>query len=83
MSERSVSPYEKYGAANPFTDASLRIHSFSATDSLSGLAYKYYGDWELWRVIAERNKIRDPRQVEIGTQLIIPQLPLKKGEYEL
>lgn len=82
MSERSISPFERYGTARPVEDAALQIGVFTATDTLSLLAERYYGDWRLWRVIAERNKIVDPRQVEIGLQLVIPRRPLEKGRYE-
>lgn len=79
---RSVSPYERYGKAVPNTDAVLQIHTFIVTDTISSLAQKYFGDWRLWRLIAERNAIVDVRYIEPGTQLIIPQRPRVKGTYE-
>lgn len=82
MSERSISPFERYGAARPSGDASLQVHIFARTDNISALAQKYYGDWRLWRIIANRNKIADVRQIEIGTELIIPRRPLERGRYE-
>ncbi len=82
MSERSISPFERYGAARPTADAVLQVHVFARTDKISALAQKYYGDWRLWRIIAERNKIADVRQIEIGTELIIPRRPLERGRYE-
>ncbi len=81
MSERSISPFERYGTARPVEDAVLRIHVFIVTDTLSGIAEKYLGDWRLWRVIAERNQIVDPRQIVAGTNLIIPRRPLETGRY--
>jgi nucleoid-associated protein YgaU len=63
-------------------DAALRRHVFAATDTLSGLADRYLGDWREWRRIARRNLIADPRRIEPGTVLIIPQRPLQKGAYE-
>ncbi len=80
--KRSISPVEKFGSANPNTDANLQFHTFIATDSLSGIAQKYYGDLSLWRLIAKRNNIEDIRQIEVGTVLIIPKRPLAKGIYE-
>ena len=80
--QRSISPYERYGAAFPNADAVLQVHFFSVTDTLSGIAEKYYGDWRLWRVIAKRNNIADVRQIEIGTELIIPRRPMETGRYE-
>lgn len=82
MSERSVSPYEQYGNARPDEDATLQIHVFIVTDTLSAIAQKYYGDWRLWRIIAERNHVLDPRQIAHGTELIIPRRPLERGRYE-
>lgn len=82
MANRSVSPYERYGIATPVEDSALQIHVFSATDTISLLAEKFYGDWRLWRVIANRNKIVDPRKIAVGTELIIPQQPLDKGIYK-
>lgn len=82
MSERSISPFERYGKATPATDATLRIHVFARTDRISALAQKYYSDWRLWRLIATRNNLTDVRQIEIGTELIIPQKPLERGRYE-
>lgn len=79
---RSISPYEKYGIAVPLTDAALKTHVFTRTDTISSLAHKYYGDWSLWRLIADRNSIADVRKIEPGTKLIIPQRPLEKGRYE-
>jgi|CXWL01.1.fsa_nt_gi nucleoid-associated protein YgaU len=79
---RSVSPFERYGKANPLADATLRIHTVDVTDTISNLADKYLGDWRLWRLIAERNEITDVRQMTPGTQLIIPRLPLETGRYE-
>jgi nucleoid-associated protein YgaU len=82
MSERSISPFERYGNANPNSDATLQIHLFKRTDSITSLAQKYYGDWRLWRVIAERNNLTDVREIEPGTELIIPRRPLERGRYE-
>lgn len=79
---RSVSPYERYGKANPFTDAALTVHTFTVTDTVSALAEKYLADWRLWRLIATRNQIADVRQIAPGTELIIPARELERGRYE-
>ncbi len=82
MSERSISPYERFGAARPVGDAILQIHVFTVTDTISSLAQLYFGDWRKWRLIAERNNIADVRQIESGAELIIPRLALTTGRYE-
>lgn len=84
MTQRSISPYERYGIAVPIGDTELRVHTYIVTDTLTGLAHKYYGDYRLWQLIADRNAavITDPRQIPPGTQLVIPALPLEKGRYE-
>ncbi len=82
MSNRSISPYEIYGTAKPIEDAVLVEHLFVTGETLSGLAHRYYEDWMLWRRIAERNLIDDPRQIISGKILLIPELPLERGVYE-
>jgi nucleoid-associated protein YgaU len=79
---RSVSPFERYGRFHPETDSLLQEHVFRAGDTLSGLAHLYYGDWRLWRLIADRNQIIDARTIPIGTTLMIPKRPLEYRRYE-
>jgi len=79
---RSVSPYERYGTATPTSDAKLTVHVFVATETLTSLAERYYGDWREWKRIADRNAIADVRKLVPGTELIIPALPLEVGKYE-
>lgn len=79
---RSVSPYELYGAPTPIEDAVLIEHLFIAGETISGLAHRYYGDWKLWRRIAERNRIDDVRRIAPGTALLIPEQTLEIGVYE-
>lgn len=82
MSVRSISPYERFGKVTPLTDAALTIYVWAATDTISNLADRFYGDWRLWRLIATRNAIADVRKISPGTQLIIPERPLEIGRYE-
>lgn len=79
---RSITPYERYGKARPVEDAVVQVHVFAVTDTISSIAEKYYEDWRLWRVIAERNNIADVRQIAVGTELVIPRRPLNRGRYE-
>ncbi|HEV7701368.1 MAG TPA: LysM peptidoglycan-binding domain-containing protein [Pyrinomonadaceae bacterium] len=79
---RSISPYERYGTPNPDADAALQVHVFVAGETLSLIADRYYGDWRQWRLIAARNSLTDVREIEPGTQLLIPRRPLEMGSYE-
>lgn len=79
---RSQTPYERFGEPNPEPDAYLEERIFRAGDTLSGIAHQVYGDWRLWRLIADRSAIVDPRKVEPGTRLLIPPQPLESGRYE-
>lgn len=82
ITTRSISPFERHGEFVPIEDAVLIEHLFTEGDSLSGLAHRYYGDWRMWRIIADRNQIKDPRQIAPGTLLQIPERPLKRGFFE-
>jgi nucleoid-associated protein YgaU len=56
------------------TDPELTTHTVKRGDTLSRIAGKLYRDPKQWRVIAEANGLDDPRQVEIGKILTIPEL---------
>jgi len=43
-------------------------------DSLSGIAAEVYRDPTRWRVIAEANRLDDPRQIPVGLRLNIPKI---------
>lgn len=80
---RSISPYERWGEPAAWAPAAgAREHVYNATQTLSGLAHHYYGDWRLWRLIADANGIIDPRRIEPGTRLLIPPRPLERGAFE-
>ena len=79
---KSISPYQRYGKAVPIENASLKKHVFQVTDTISGLADRYLGDWRKWRLIAAKNSIVDLRQIPPGTVLTIPAPELPKGRYE-
>lgn len=44
-------------------------------DTLSQLALDYYGDASKWKLIAEANKIKDPKKLMPGTDLVFPPDP--------
>lgn len=82
MSNRSIAPYERFGEPSPQPDAYLEERVFRAGDTLSGIAHSAFGDWRLWRGIADRNDIVDVRVIAPGTALLIPPRPLQSGRYE-
>lgn len=47
-------------------------HVVSVGERLDTLASKYYGDEELWWVIALSNRIMDPFSLTVGARLRIP-----------
>lgn len=51
-----------------------KIYTVIEGDSLWRIAYALYGDPLLWRPIAARNKIENPRFLRAGDELIIPSL---------
>ncbi|HXG23678.1 MAG TPA: hypothetical protein VNJ09_03915 [Chthonomonadales bacterium] len=80
---RSISPYERFGQYRPDEDANLEEYIWTDGDTITGLAHRKYGDWRLWRTIADRNQILDVRAIASGTVLLIPERPLEKGIYEI
>lgn len=51
-----------------------RVWCVRAGDRLDAIAYEVYGETDRWRLIAERNKIRDPLALRPGQMLVIPAL---------
>lgn len=49
-------------------------HRVTQGDSLWSIAAAEYGDPQLWREIAERNDIENPRMLESGIELAIPKV---------
>jgi len=52
----------------------VRTHTVQRGETLWAISQKYYGDGKGWHRIyaANRNRIRDPNDVPVGTKLIIP-----------
>ncbi|MEN2383876.1 MAG: LysM peptidoglycan-binding domain-containing protein [Gloeotrichia echinulata DEX184] len=55
------------------TDPELTTHIVKRGDTLSSIAAQLYRDPRRWRIIAEANNLDDPRHLEIGTTLSIPE----------
>jgi len=45
---------------------------FDAGDSLPAVAYREYGNPNLWRALAEANGVDDPLRLRPGTSLLVP-----------
>ena len=54
-----------------------KVHVVAQGDTLATIAYACYGNPRLWRPIALRNRIDDPRVLEVGAPLAVPQLPYR------
>lgn len=55
-------------------DPEFTTRTVKRGETLSGIAAELYGDPALWRVIAQFNRLDDPRQIEIGRRLAIPNI---------
>lgn len=75
---------------NEFTNADLeakeikretadfsKLYVVGQEDTLSGIAGRLYGNPKLWRPIALRNSIDNPRDLDMGMRLVVPQLPFR------
>lgn len=51
-----------------------KTHTIKQGDSLWAIAAREYGDPAFWRHIADKNRIANPRALEIGRAIIIPPL---------
>jgi hypothetical protein len=54
-----------------------KFHVVTDSDTISAIAAQTYGNAKLWRPIALRNRIDDPRTLTPGTRLIVPRLPYR------
>ncbi|HKX29305.1 MAG TPA: LysM peptidoglycan-binding domain-containing protein [Blastocatellia bacterium] len=57
------------------TDPELTTRVVKRGDTLANIAAEVYRDATLWRLIAEANRLDDPRRLRIGQRLTIPELP--------
>ncbi|MFA4902809.1 MAG: LysM peptidoglycan-binding domain-containing protein [Desulfobaccales bacterium] len=57
-----------------------KLHMVEEGETISSIAWRTFGNPKLWRPIALRNGLDDPRCLAPGTQLIIPQLPFRDPE---
>jgi hypothetical protein len=57
-----------------------KLHVVMEGETLSSIAGQMYGDPKLWRPIARRNGVDNPRPLPAGMSLIVPQLPFRDPE---
>jgi hypothetical protein len=57
-----------------------RLHVVNQGETLSSIAWRVYRNSALWRPIALRNEIDDPRALAVGQRLLLPQLPFRDPE---
>lgn len=55
-------------------DGDYVLHTIAPGESLSIIAKQYYGDYKLFRVIADYNDISDPTSVRVGQKVKVPRL---------
>jgi hypothetical protein len=66
----------EHGGQNPTsgTLAPKDTHVLVEGDTLPSVAFRCYGDPNLWRAIAEANGIDDPMRLTVGATLLVPDL---------
>lgn len=57
-----------------------KLHTVKQGETLSNIAQTVYDDAKMWRPIALRNRISNPRKLAVGTRLVIPMLPFRDPE---
>jgi nucleoid-associated protein YgaU len=57
-----------------------KLYVVSQGETLSAIAGRTYGNPSLWRPIAVRNDIENPRVLPVGLRLLVPQLPFRDPE---
>lgn len=54
-----------------------KVHVVKQGDTLATIAHACYGNARLWRPLALRNRIDDPRRLEVGASIAVPHLPYR------
>jgi hypothetical protein len=57
-----------------------KLHVVGQGETLSAIAGRTYGNPALWRPIAVRNGVDNPRALPVGLRLLVPQLPFRDPE---
>ncbi len=67
-------PEEELQESDPSSPDRTKAYVVKQGDTVSGIAGNFYRDPRRWRAIAEANEVEDPRVLEAGTVLTIPNL---------
>lgn len=70
---KQYSTAEEGSRNNPVGDPT-KTHRVTQGQTLSAIAEQEYSDPGLWRIIADANRLADPRRLEPGMLLVIPAL---------
>lgn len=70
---KQFSTADEEARGNPPGDPT-KTHQVKDGESLNLIAAKEYGDPALWRVIADENHLQRPRELEVGSVLVLPAL---------
>jgi nucleoid-associated protein YgaU len=73
LEEIDVTPAPKQNPTSGCRSAD-RVHTMVTGDSLALVAYREYGNPELWRPLAAYNDIDDPMRISDGTRVSLPKL---------
>jgi hypothetical protein len=65
---------------NRLTADFSKAHTVIEGETLANIAFKFYGNPQLWRPIAIANRLEDPRSIEVGQLLLVPSLPFTDRE---
>ena len=57
-----------------------KTHVVVEGETLSGISARHYGDPALWRAIGLENGVENLRDLPVGLELLIPQLPYREPE---
>lgn len=67
---------QKQKKLNPIDDP---IRVIKQGETLSSIAIEEYGNPALWRIIADANRLKNPRELFPGAVLVVPPLPPQGG----
>lgn len=72
-----TTPKLKYPTAEEISQLNLIGHIWAIGDRFYKLAYQFYGDSELWWIIAQYNRLATESHISVGDTIYVP-LPLNK-----